>query len=344
MIPEISIETYFSQPELAPLIDVRSPGEYEKGHIAQAINIPLFSNEERAHVGTVYVQQSKEKAIELGYKYVTPKLEWFLKEAARVANGKPVVVHCWRGGMRSHSFAQHLSDNGFPNVLVVKGGYKAFRNHVLKTLEQPADLRILGGYTGSGKTHILKEIKKLGQQVVDLEELACHKGSAFGAIGQSEQPTVEQFENNLFDQWRKLDLQLPVWLEDESHNIGRAQIPMGLYQQMRDQKVLFLDISKEDRAAMLANDYAGFGNELLEHSISIIGKRLGGQNVKAALDHLGNNQYEQVALLLLQYYDKSYLRNTLKRGDGQVIFLQLFGTNAAENAKQIIQIISEKWT
>ena len=159
----------------------------------------------RAEVGTVYVRQSRDKAIELGYKFVTPKLQQFIDLSEGVAPAKRVVIHCWRGGMRSASFAQHLEDNGFQEVYTIKGGYKAFRNHALKTFDYPFKLNVLGGYTGSGKTEILKKLNAMGEQVVDLEDLAHHKGSAFGGIGQAVQPTVEQFENDLFEAFRKLD-------------------------------------------------------------------------------------------------------------------------------------------
>jgi len=205
MLQEITIAEYYASYSHLPLIDVRSPGEYEKGHILQARNIALFSNDERAAVGTTYVQVSREKAIELGYKYVTPKLQDFIDESTALAPNYEIVVHCWRGGMRSKAFAQHLHDNGFKKVYVIKGGYKAYRNYILKFFAQPFKLYILGGYTGSGKTHILHEIEKNGEQVIDLEFLAHHKGSAFGAINEPQQPTVEHFENQLFECLRCFD-------------------------------------------------------------------------------------------------------------------------------------------
>src|SRR5665647_2503716 len=156
MVTEINIEEVFSLQ--LPIIDVRSPGEFEKGHIPNAINISLFTNDERAHVGTVYVQQSQEAAIKLGYEYVTPKLQNFINDALNVAPKAEVIVHCWRGGMRSHAFAQHLSDNGFSDVKLIIGGYKTYRNYVLDTLATPSKIKVLGGYTGSGKTYILSLI------------------------------------------------------------------------------------------------------------------------------------------------------------------------------------------
>lgn len=341
MITKISIGDYFAQEHPQPLIDVRSPGEFEKGHIPGAANIALFSNDERAAVGTVYVQQSREKAIELGYQYVTPKLDWFVTESKKVAVGKAVAVHCWRGGMRSQSFAEHLNANGFDEVYVITGGYKAFRNHVLNFFEQPFLLRILGGYTGSGKTPLLKTIGKMGQQVIDLEGLAHHKGSAFGAIGETDQPTVEQFENNLFEQFRKLDLTKPVWLEDESHNIGRVKIPLSLFRQIREQHIFFINIPKALRAHHLVNDYASFGNEKLASAINGIAKRLGGQNVKLAHEYLAKNKYFEVAMIALQYYDKAYKRGVESRTKGTVHQIALSIINPEKNAKNLIKFVEE---
>ena len=178
-----------------------------------------------------------------------------------------MVVHCWRGGMRSHAFAEHLEKNGFEEVLVLQKGYKAYRNYVLDAFEKDVDLKVIGGYTGSGKTHILECIRELGLQVINLESEARHKGSAFGAIGEESQPTVEQFENNLFERWRKLDLTRPVYIEDESHSIGSVKVPISLYKKMRAAGVYFLDVPKEERAKVLVGDYAGIDDDLLRQGI-----------------------------------------------------------------------------
>lgn len=313
MLQTITIEEYLQRTKPLPLIDVRSPGEYEKGHIPGATNIPLFSNDERAHVGTVYVRQSKDAAIELGYKYVTPKLEWFITEALRTAPRKEVAVHCWRGGMRSQSFARHLHENGFQRVFVITGGYKAFRNYILDSFAREAQLLILGGYTGSGKTHILYELQKKGEQIIDLEGLAHHKGSAFGKMGDGWQPTIEQFENNLFWKWKALDLNQPIWIEDESHRIGNINIPMPLFEQMRRKHVFFIEIPREERARELVLDYGQQDRAMLAEAIQRISKRLGGLSTTLALKALEEGNYYEVAMITLHYYDKYYLRGLKKR-------------------------------
>ncbi|MCL3779365.1 tRNA 2-selenouridine(34) synthase MnmH [Prolixibacteraceae bacterium JC049] len=340
MMREIDIESYLGTEEKSPLIDVRSPGEYEKGHIPGAINIPLFTNDERAHVGTVYKQKSKEKAIELGYEYVNPKLQWFIDESRKVAPSGNIVIHCWRGGMRSHSFAQHLADNGFSNVGVITGGYKAYRKYILSQFERPMKLRIIGGYTGSGKTYILKELQKMGKQVIDLEGLAHHKGSAFGAIGESPQPTVEQFENDLYEKLHLLNTHQDIWLEDESHSIGGVKIPMGLFSQMRQQQLFFLNIPKEERAKHLVTEYTHCNNQCLIDSINRISKRLGGQNVKEAIELIDKGNYQKVAMIALQYYDKSYVRGTEKRDKKAVTAIPLNEVDHSQNAKEILKFVT----
>ncbi len=330
MVSEISIQEAL---ELnLPIIDVRSPGEFERGHIVGATNIPLFSNDERAHVGTVYKQQSREAAIELGYKYVTPKLQDFITESFQLAPSGTVIVHCWRGGMRSRSFAQHLSENGFTDVKVITKGYKAFRNHVLDSLASLTKLKVLGGYTGSGKTYILKELEKLGKQVIDLEGLAHHKGSAFGAIGQAPQPTTEYFENMLFDEWRKQKHDETIWVEDESLAIGRVQIPQGFFQQMRSAPLYFLDIPAEERAKHLIEDYSNCDKEELSAAIIRIAQRLGGLNVKNALDNLTEGNYFETALIALSYYDRYYLKGMKKRNKENVHTISLCSVNHYKNA------------
>ncbi|MDD3321539.1 MAG: tRNA 2-selenouridine(34) synthase MnmH [Paludibacter sp.] len=330
MVTEINIENVFSL--TWPIIDVRSPAEFAKGHIPGAINIALFDNDERAHVGTVYVQQSKEEATKLGYEYVTPKLQNFINDALSIAPNRKVIVHCWRGGMRSQAFAQHLSDNGFDEVKVILGGYKAYRNYVLDNLATPAKLNILGGYTGSGKTPILTELSKLGHQVIDLEGLANHKGSAFGGIGQQEQPTVEQFENNLNKEFQKFDTNKVIWVEDESIDIGKVQIPMPFYKQMQNSNLYFIDIPKTERAKKLVAEYGVCDKQELADSIQRISKRLGGLNVKNAIENLEIENYFEVAMIVLIYYDKLYLKAKNNSNWKKVIQIDFPTTNHIENA------------
>lgn len=341
MLQEISISEYYQSYHHLPIIDVRSPGEYEKGHIPGAVNIALFSNEERADVGTTYLRKSRDLAMELGYKYVTPKLQDFIDQSRMVAPRGEVVIHCWRGGMRSQSFAKHIHDNGMERVYVITGGYKAFRNHVLDFFKQDFNLRVLGGYTGSGKTEILAEFEKMGLQVVDLERLANHKGSAFGAINQAPQPTVEQFENNLFNIMRSLNFQMPIWLEDESNSIGKVQIPMALFNQIRQKTLVFLDIPKEKRAYHLVKGYAVCDKSLLEKGINMIAKRLGGLATQQALEFLASDNFYQVALILLVYYDKTYLKGSQMRSPEQIVQLPLDDTKHELNAQKIIEYFKQ---
>jgi tRNA 2-selenouridine synthase len=339
VIREIEISEFLASD--IPLIDVRSPGEHAKGHIPGAANIPLFTDTERAHVGTVYVQKSKEKAIELGYQYVNPKLTDFIDLSKKVASDGRVAIHCWRGGMRSRSFAKHLYDNGFTDVFVITGGYKAYRNHVLHTFDTPFQLRIIGGYTGSGKTHVIKHLQSAGFQVIDLEELAKHKGSTFGELENERQPTVEQFENNLFDAWRKLDYFQPIWLEDESHNIGGVNIPMNLFNQMRSGTVYFLDIPREERAKYLVTEYANTNTSMLAAAIGRLSKRLGGLNTSLSLQFLHERKFYEVALLTLSYYDKTYLKGMQFREPDKVIVVPKKNTDPVGNAQSIIQLYEQ---
>ena len=338
----ISIDFYFHNLEHIPIIDVRSPGEYTKGHIPNAHNLELFTDEERAVVGTAYKKESKERAIELGIEFVTPKLTDFITKSIKIASEKEVVIHCWRGGMRSNAFADHLIENGFETVYVIEKGYKAFRNYVLQFFEQPLNLKIIGGYTGSGKTEILHSLKKKGQQVIDLEGLANHRGSAFGGIDLPPQPTTEQFENTLFSVVRNFNSSLPIWVEDESKVIGKVAIPSGFYLKMRDLPVYFLDVPFKERIKHLVDTYANLSHDKLADAIGRITKRLGYDKAKFALDELENKNYYKVVEITLFYYDKYYLKGLQKRQESAVLEYNIATVNPEENADFLISLINEK--
>ena len=184
---------------------------------------------------------------------------------------------------------------------------------MLAVLQQPRNVLVLGGMTGSGKTVILKELGKAGAQVIDLEGLACHKGSAFGALGQEPQPSNEQFENLLAEQWMRLDPSKPCFLENESHSIGRIKIPDTVFAQMRTAPVVEVICSMESRMRRILEEYGTFDKALLAEGTERISKRLGGQHVKAALQALEEDRMRDWLEILLVYYDKNYQHGNSKR-------------------------------
>ncbi len=319
-----------------PVIDVRSPSEFLQGHIPGAFNIALFDDEERKKVGTLYKNSGKESSVLLGLDIVGPKMSGFVKAASNIAVEKEVLLHCWRGGMRSSSMAWLFETAGF-KVSVLDGGYKAYRRFIRQKLEENIKLVVLSGKTGSGKSDILAYIARAGEQVIDLEGIAHHKGSAFGAFGQESQPTTEQFENNLYLELSKFDLSRPVWVEDESRAIGLISIPDPFYKRIRQSFVVFLDIPKEIRVKRLVKEYALFNKELLEAAVLRITKRLGGSNTKIAIEAIKKNDFETAASILLSYYDKAYLKGLSIRDPGKVIKLELKEDNPKMNAEIVLK-------
>ncbi|MBN1989016.1 MAG: tRNA 2-selenouridine(34) synthase MnmH [Bacteroidales bacterium] len=301
----IDIETFLSKSQHTPIIDVRSPSEFKRGHIPGAINIPIFNDDERAAVGTTYVQKGRDLAVEQGLGYVGPNLVRFVKMAKEKAPNNELLVHCWRGGMRSASMAWLFNTADISTYTLV-GGYKSYRNYVLKSFDADFKFVILGGMTGSGKTAILKEIENQGQQVIDLEGIANHKGSAFGALGQQPQPTTEHFENILYTQLSKLDTSKHIWLEDESKAIGGVFIPDAFFAQMRQSLVMAIERPKEVRVRRLVEEYAFFNPEELSAAVNRISKRLGGDNTKECLESIESGNIARAIEISLSYYDKTY--------------------------------------
>lgn len=288
------------------IIDVRSPSEYLQGHIPNAINIPLFTNEERAIVGTIYKEQGKDAAIKTGLQLVGVKLNQYITAIQNATTDQEIIVHCWRGGKRSSSMAWLFELIGY-KVYIIQGGYKSYRSTVLKYFEQfSLKLIVVGGRTGSGKTAILHELNNCGEQIIDLEALANHKGSAFGWIGESNQVTVEHFENKLFDAFCNLNQNKSIWIENESRTIGKVFIPSGLWNVMKSAKLYHIEIEHERRIQILLNNYSDNNKDELITSFKKISKKLGSEKCNKAISLINQNRLSEAALIALDYYDAFY--------------------------------------
>ncbi|MEY4050916.1 MAG: hypothetical protein RL262_1750 [Bacteroidota bacterium] len=300
------------------IIDVRSPAEYEHAHIPAALNLPLFDNEERAMIGTTYKKQSREAAIKAGLPLFGNKMlsmietveSWIAATQKDKILTKPTIyIHCWRGGMRSAAVAWLLDLYGY-KVIQLTGGYKAYRNWVLAQFNIPYTLKVLGGFTGSGKTEILHALQEKNYAVIDLEGLAHHKGSAFGAIGQLPQPSQEMFENILAKKLFEVNKNnKPIWIEDESQRIGTVLIPTPLFHLMRNSTCYFMKIPFEQRLLFILEAYGKFDAQSLIEATERIQKRLGGLETKNAVAHIMQGELKEAFSILLKYYDKWYEKN-----------------------------------
>ncbi len=335
MTQPISIADFLSLSNPVPLIDVRTPLEFAQGHVTGAFNIPLFSNEERVQVGTTYKQQSREAAILLGFDLTGGKWSGFIRQALAISPHKKVAVHCWRGGMRSSAMAWALGLYGF-EVYVIAGGYKQYRRWALQQSGQQYRLLILGGMTGSGKTKILHQLKETANQVIDLEALAQHQGSAYGTMGKMVQPTQEQFENNFALELSKLDKQRPIWVEDESLTIGKCAIPKPFWNQMRSAALINLTVAVEDRIALSVVDYGGLDKDYLVECTERIHKRLGPEQTKQAIAAIRENRMADFVKLVLVYYDKTYRTGLAKRNTELVFNIETDKKDIDQIAQQVL--------
>ena len=337
----LQIKEFLEQQSERVVLDVRTPAEFANGHIPGAENLPLFSDEERAEVGTLYKQVSPEKAFIRGLDLAGAKMSWYVREAYRLAPGRKVAVHCWRGGKRSSSLGTLLAFSGF-DVCVLTGGYKAYRNYVLEEfLQRKIRIVVLGGKTGSGKTEILKQLTAQGEQVIDLEGLANHKGSAFGALGEAQQPRVEQFENDLFQIIDRLDPERRVWVENESRSIGKVFIPQGFWDQMKASPLVRIETPFEERTRFLIDGYGAFHPEELEACLLKIEKRMGGQNVKTAMEAFQNGDLKAATEIALHYYDKTYTHATGKGNFSKILDVAVDKIDPPATAKRLIELANE---
>jgi tRNA 2-selenouridine synthase len=340
-IQKLTIEDFVAVANTGIVIDVRSPSEFEHAHIPNAFSLPLFNDEERAIVGTTYKQKSREQAIKIGLPFfgnkMLPMVESVEKWVSDFQNKNKtehttIYVHCWRGGMRSAAVAWLLDLYGF-KVCQIIGGYKAYRNWVLQQFEKPYKLNVIGGYTGSGKTEILKELLKQKHTVIDLEGLASHKGSAFGAIGQDKQPSQEMFENKLATALFAFADQT-ILIEDESQRIGTVMLPTPFFKLLRNSEGYFIKIPFESRLDFIVQEYGGFKPEDLMAATYRIQKKLGGLETKLAINHIVEKDIKAAFHILLSYYDKLYEK------EKKLIHIEATKVDPIENAKLIQSCIN----
>lgn len=342
MTKKITSKLFLELGEETPIIDVRSPSEFIQGHIPGAINIPLFTDEERVKVGINYKKNGKQTATLLGLEMIGSRMRKTAELALKTAKDNRLLVHCWRGGMRSESMAWLFERVGIECTLM-EGGYKAYRRYSKYELTQKSKLVILSGSTGSGKTDLLKELELLGEQIIDLEGLAHHKGSAFGAIGEPDQETTEQFENNLFHAFSYLDLNRTIWVEDESKSVGLNFIPDEFFKPMRKAPVLKVNIPKSERIKRLVKDYTYVDKDILIYHLTRIQKRLGPNETKLAIQAVIDDDMSQAVDISLSFYDKAYAYGLNKRNPELVQELDLDFDLPKENAVQILKFYKENF-
>lgn len=308
-------------PGRAPVVfDVRAPEEFEQGHIPSAENLPLLGNVHRREVGRLHKQEGQEEAFDFALECVYPSLPYLLEQARKrctevgetVGERLPAFVYCKRGGMRSRSTAAFLAAHGF-EVFTLEGGYKAFRRWADAVLQRPQKVCVIGGATGSGKTEVLGELRKLQLQTIDLEALACHKGSVFGHLGEPPQPSSEHFRNLLALQWNQLAPNRFVFMEDEGPRIGGTHLPAATYRKLRQaQLVVHLDVPFDLRLERSLATYGPFGPEALSAAVECFRKRMGNARTDLLLEQLARGDLRSVCREALTNYDVNYEHHLFK--------------------------------
>jgi len=341
---------YFKRKELekfrcfkGPLIDVRSPGEYYKGHMPNSINIPLFDNDERSIIGTIYKKEGRKKAVIEGLKFFEKKIELLLdnlfmsidsyKTVPNKNNEFFIRIYCSRGGMRSQSIAWLLEKYKL-NPITLEGGYKIYRRWVLDSFSNKLNLIVIGGKTGTGKTRLLSLLEKYKYQTIDLEGFACHRGSTFGGLGMKEQPSNEQFENNIGEKLYSFQTINNIFVEAESANIGKCKIPHEFFNQMKKSRRIEILRSDSNRLDELIHTYSVFKKEELKDSVQRIKKRLGPQRTKIALESIDEEKWDLVCRSVLDYYDRCYEYE--KVGKENITLLDLTDKNYDEKIIELL--------
>lgn len=323
-----------------PVIDVRSPFEYQKGHIPGSFNLPLLNDEERHLTGLSYAKHGKSEAVRGALEMVGPKMIHLVDEAHKIAPEGHLAVYCFRGGMRSKSMAWLLEISGF-NISILEGGYKSWRAYALKELANPKPLMVITGHTGCGKTEILHTLATMGEQVIDLEGLASHRGSVFGAIGLPNQPSSEHFSNLLAMQWLSLDDSKPTYIESESVRIGNVQIDQGFFAHIENAPAICIQSPRKERINRILNEYATNNKDLLINAFQHICRRLGDKNTRDAILAVQENRLHDAVEIALNYYDSFYKKQQDLRNKDQLMTFDTAGLNQDVIASKIIELTNQ---
>ncbi len=326
------------------IIDVRAPSEFADDHIPGAINLPVLDDDERARIGTTYVRGSKFRARRDGAALVTANISRHLSGvlADKPAAYRP-LVYCWRGGMRSRAMATILSAIGW-QVAVVGGGYKTWRRNVvtgLRTSDEPIKVLLLDGQTGTGKTETLLRLQALGAQILDLEGLANHRGSVFGAIGDKAQPSQKLFESRLWTQLARLDPGRPIVVEAESKLIGRRTLPERLARAMQEADRIEVHATLTARAKYLVTAYSDLAEDLPRLTLAI--EALRPFHARTTIEHwlslARSERLQQLAMEIAErHYDPRYTKQRDRRGRPPLAIIRLdqLGPDAIDRAARRI--------
>jgi tRNA 2-selenouridine synthase len=297
------------------IIDARSPSEFAEDHIPGATNCPVLNDEERARIGTMYKQVGAFEAKKLGAALVARNIANHIETRFldKPRDWKP-LVYCWRGGNRSGSLAHILAKIGWPAVQL-DGGYRVYRRYVNEDLARlPAmfTFNVICGTTGSGKSRLLQTLSAQGEQVLDLEQLACHKGSVLGGLPAEPQPTQKRFESLVWHTLRRFSSERVVYVESESKKIGNLRVPDALMDAMRAAACIALDLSQQDRIRLLMQEYPHFIAEpiKLNQQLDCLIPLHGHEKISSwqAMANEGNIE-ALVGELLGKHYDPAYLRS-----------------------------------
>lgn len=339
MVVRLAIGAFLTAP--GTIVDVRSPAEFAQGHIPGSHNLPLLDDAERARVGTTYRVDGRTAAVRLALALVGPRLG-ALGEALVALHaagaGAPLRIHCWRGGLRSSSLAWLAGTLDLP-VVLLDGGYKAYRRWVLGCFERPWPLRLLGGRTGTGKTDLLLALARRGVAVVDLEGLAHHRGSSFGGLGLPPQPSTEHYENRLAAALESLAAAPEIWLEAESAQVGRCRIPAALWRRMQQAPVLEVRRPLAERLDRLVALYGVQDPQELAEATERIARRLGPERTAIALAAIGRGDWRAACAAMLDYYDRCYdheLDRQRRRGTHGPAWVDLGGCDDETAAERLL--------